>query len=41
LFFEKIIPISNKTHIGTAKNSCEKTSGGVNNIPIAKNKTIK
>ena len=35
------IPNSNKNHIGIAKNNCENTSGAVNNIPIAKNKTIK
>jgi hypothetical protein len=36
-----IIPISNKIHIGTAKNNCEKISGGVSNIPITRNNIIK
>lgn len=34
-------PISNSIHIGIAKKSCEKISGGVNSIPIVKKKIIK
>ena len=38
LFFDISKPISNNNHIGIARKSCEKTSGGVRNIAITKNK---
>ena len=41
LFLENNIPISNKIHIGIAKNNCEKISGGVSNMRTTRNSIIK